>query len=96
MHPQRALWEWYNIVHCTPLIKNQDVNTRHLGFHPPFLMVQDNHYETRKCVQGTRMPRCCKISIFSPINHYGSHEMIRIILNFEQDILVINIVSKNL
>ena len=26
MHPLRALWEWYIIVHWTPLIKNQDVN----------------------------------------------------------------------
>ena len=39
MHPLRALWEWYNIVHWTSLIKNQDVNTRYLGSHPPFLMV---------------------------------------------------------
>ena len=39
MHPLRALWEWYNFVHWTPLIKGQDVNTRYLGSHPPFWMV---------------------------------------------------------
>ena len=37
--PLRALWEWYNIVHWTPLIKNQDGNTRYIGTHPPFWMV---------------------------------------------------------
>ena len=38
MHPLRTLWEWYNIVHETPLIKNQNVNARYLGTHPPFWM----------------------------------------------------------
>ena len=36
MHPLRGFWEWYNIVHWTSLIKNQDVNTRYIGSHPPF------------------------------------------------------------
>ena len=39
MHPLRTLWDWLNIVHWTPLIKNQDVNTRYLGSYPPFWMV---------------------------------------------------------
>ena len=39
MRPLRALCEWYNIVHWTSLIKNQDVNTRFLGSHPPFWIV---------------------------------------------------------
>ena len=37
--PLRALWEWYNIVHWTSLLKNQDINTRHVGSHPPLWMV---------------------------------------------------------
>ena len=39
MHPLRAHWEWYHIVPKTPLIKNQDVNNRYFGSHPPFWMV---------------------------------------------------------
>ena len=39
MQPLRTCREWYNVVHWTPLIKNQDVNTRYLESHPPFLMV---------------------------------------------------------
>ena len=49
MHPLRALWEWYNIVYESPLITNQDVNTRYLGSHPPFLdCFQDGHQEKRQ------------------------------------------------
>ena len=44
MHPLRALWEWYNIVHWTYQIQNQDVNTRYLGSHPPFRMVSKYLY----------------------------------------------------
>ena len=40
----RALWEWYNIVHWTYQIQNQDVNTRYLGSHPPFRMVSKYLY----------------------------------------------------
>ena len=32
--PLRALLEWYNIVHWSPLIKNQDVSTRYLETIP--------------------------------------------------------------
>ena len=39
MHPTKTLREWYNIVHWTPLIKNEDVNIRYLGSYPPFGMV---------------------------------------------------------
>ena len=39
MHLLRTLREWYNIVHWTPLIKNQDVNTRYIGSYPLFWMV---------------------------------------------------------
>ena len=42
MHPVRALWEWYNVVHWTSLIKIQDVNTRYLVSHlscvPPTIL----------------------------------------------------------
>ena len=38
MHPLKSLREWYNIVHWTPLIMNQDVNTRYLRSYPPFWM----------------------------------------------------------
>ena len=38
MHPLKTLGKWYNIVHWTPLIKNQDVYTRYLGSYPPFWM----------------------------------------------------------
>ena len=34
--PLRALREWCYIVPWTPLIKNQDVNNRYFGSHPPF------------------------------------------------------------
>ena len=37
--PLRTLREWYNIVHWTPLIKNQDVKTQYLGSFPPFWIV---------------------------------------------------------
>ena len=39
MNPLRALWEWYNIVYKSPLNKNQGVNNRYFGSHPPFWMV---------------------------------------------------------
>ena len=48
MHPLRALWEWYHIVHWKSLVKNQDVNTRYLGSHPPFGWYQDGNHEKRK------------------------------------------------
>ena len=49
MHPLTALWEWYIIVHWTPLIKNQDGNTRYHGSHPPWF--QDGRHEKKtKCL----------------------------------------------
>ena len=51
MHPLRALWEWYHIVHWKSLVKNQDVNTRYLGSHPPFWMVSRwQPREKKKCL----------------------------------------------
>ena len=53
--PLRALWEWCNIVHWSPLITNQDVNTRYLGSHPPFLMVSAVGYVSGyRCVSDCR------------------------------------------
>ena len=46
MHPLRALWLWYIIVHWTTLIKNQDGNSRSRGSHPPWF--QDGHHEKRQ------------------------------------------------
>ena len=46
MHSLTALWEWYIIVHWTPLIKNQDGNTRYHGSHPPWF--QDGCHEKRQ------------------------------------------------
>ena len=48
MHPLRALWEWYNNVHWTSLIKNQDVNTRFLGSHPPFGWFKNGRHKKRQ------------------------------------------------
>ena len=39
MHPRRILWEWYSIVHWTPVIKSHDVNTRYLATELPFWTV---------------------------------------------------------
>ena len=39
MHPPKDPPGVVNIIHWTPLIKNQDVNTRYLGSYPPFWMV---------------------------------------------------------
>ena len=37
--PLRALREWCYIVPWTPLIKNQEVNNRYFGSHPPLWTV---------------------------------------------------------
>ena len=48
MHPLRALWEWYVIVHGTSLIKNQDVNTRYFGSSRHFGWFKDGRHEKRQ------------------------------------------------
>ena len=44
--PKKALWEWYIIVHWTPLIKNQDGNIRYRWSHPPWF--QDGRHGKRQ------------------------------------------------
>ena len=58
MHTLRALWEGYSIVHWSPLIENQDVNTRYLGTHPPFCMVSKMATKTKD-----KMSIWCNISL---------------------------------
>ena len=44
--PLKALWKWYIIVHWTPLVRNEDGNTRYRGSHPPWF--QDGRHEKRQ------------------------------------------------
>ena len=62
MHPLRALWERYIIVHWTPLIKNQDVNTRYLGSHSPFM---DGF--KMAAMKKDKMPILCNISLLPSV-----------------------------
>ena len=82
MHPLRTLREWYNIVHWTLLIKNQDVNTRYLGSYPPFWMVFK-----MAAVKKDKTPIMCNISLLqSVMNTFMSRTFISKTLNFISDI----------
>ena len=63
MHPTKTLREWYNIVHWTPLIKNQDVNIRYLGSYPPFGMV----FKVAAMKKKDKMPIKCNICILPSV-----------------------------
>ena len=77
-----TLWELYKIVHCSPLVKNQNVNTRYLGSHPPFWTIF-KIVAVEKC----KMPIKRNISLFLSFTlTFMSRTTIFKTLNFMSDV----------
>ena len=87
MHPLRALWKWYSIVHWSPLIKKEDVNTQYFGSLPPFWMVFKRAAKAKD-----KMPIWCYIRLLpSVMLTFMNGSSIFKILNPISDILSLSV-----